>query len=103
MIGETYNRMLLGDAILAEDHPLYLPMDFKFHGEEAHYLIDGYFGAPMYASPGPSLALRELPVTVLFTRSIFAFGKDEELVIVESRHDHSSPDTDAASILPEEI
>ena len=70
MIGETYNRMLLGDAILAEDHPLYLPNDFKFHSEEAHYLIDGYFGAPMYASPGPSLASQELTMTVLFVRCV---------------------------------
>ncbi len=65
MIGETYKRMLLGDAILAEDHPQYLPDDFKFHGEEAHYLIDGYFSAPKYASTGNSIALLELAMTVL--------------------------------------
>ena len=46
VIGETYNRRLLGDAILNPEHPLYLADDFKFHGQEAEYLCDTIFGQP---------------------------------------------------------
>ena len=46
VIGETYNRRLLGDAILNPEHPLYLADDYKFHGAEAEYLCDGIFGTP---------------------------------------------------------
>ena len=44
MIGETYSRMLAGQAVLDPEHPLYLPEDFKFHGKEDEYIVDGYFG-----------------------------------------------------------
>ncbi len=45
-VGETYNRRLLGDAILNPEHPLYLADDFKFHGEEAEYLCESIFSEP---------------------------------------------------------
>ena len=44
VIGETYSRMLAGQAVQDPEHPLYLPEDFKFHGEEEEYTMDGYFG-----------------------------------------------------------
>ena len=44
VIGETYSRMLAGQAVQDPEHPLYLPEDFKFHGQEEEYTVDGYFG-----------------------------------------------------------
>ena len=44
VIGETYSRMLAGEAVQDPEHPLYLPEDFKFHGKEEEYTVDGYFG-----------------------------------------------------------
>ena len=46
VVGETYNRRLLGDAIYNPEHPLYLADDYKFHGEEAEYLCDSIFSEP---------------------------------------------------------
>ena len=46
VVGETYNRMLVGEAANDPDSEFYLPDDYVFRGKgaEADYLIDGYFG-----------------------------------------------------------
>ena len=32
-MGETYNRMLAGDAVQDPESPLFLPNDYAFHGK----------------------------------------------------------------------
>lgn len=46
IVGETYNRMLVGDAVNDPNSRYYLPDDYTFHGKgpEETYLVDGYFG-----------------------------------------------------------
>ena len=43
IVGETYNRMLAGDAVQDPESPLFLPNDYAFHGmvghEGTHFLI----------------------------------------------------------------
>ena len=46
VVGETYNRQLLGDAILNPEHPLFRAEDHKFHGNETDFLSDSFFGIP---------------------------------------------------------
>jgi hypothetical protein len=45
MLGETYDRVLAGDAISSSTNPLFLPDDNKFHGigKRAQYRMDGYW------------------------------------------------------------
>lgn len=45
MLGETYDRLLAGDAIMDPTNPLHLPDDGKWHGigNESHYKMDSYF------------------------------------------------------------
>ena len=45
VVGETYNRMLVGEAANDPNSEFYLPDDYVFRGKgaEADYLIDGYF------------------------------------------------------------
>ena len=45
MLGETYDRLLAGDAIMDPGNPLHLPDDHQWHGigNESHYMMDGYF------------------------------------------------------------
>ncbi|BDA47657.1 hypothetical protein COCOBI_10-5080 [Coccomyxa sp. Obi] len=51
IVGETYNRMLEGDAINDPSHPLFLADDFNFQGKgrEHHYAVDSYFGEHHYS------------------------------------------------------
>ncbi len=46
IIGETYNRMLVGDAVKDPNSQYYLPDDYTFRGKGAEetYIVDGYFG-----------------------------------------------------------
>ena len=46
VIGETYNRMLLGEAVNDPSSQYFLPDDYTFHGKgsEETYIVDGYFG-----------------------------------------------------------
>ena len=46
IVGETYNRMLVGDAAKDPKSQYYLPDDYTFRGKgsEEAYLVDGYFG-----------------------------------------------------------
>ena len=46
VIGQSYNRMLQGDAILKPEHSLYLPDDYQFHGNETDYIVESYFTEP---------------------------------------------------------
>ena len=46
VIGQSYNRMLQGDAILNPEHALYLPDDYQFHGKETEYTVESYFTEP---------------------------------------------------------
>ena len=45
VVGETYNRMLVGEAANDPNSEFYLPDDYVFRGKgaEADYLIDSYF------------------------------------------------------------
>ena len=45
MLGETYDRLLAGDAIMDPGNPLHLPDDRQWHGigNESHYKMDSYF------------------------------------------------------------
>lgn len=45
MLGETYDRLLGGDAIAKKTNPLYLPDDGMFHGigKRADYKMDNYW------------------------------------------------------------
>ena len=45
MLGETYDRLLAGDAIMDPTNPLHLPDDGKWHGigNVSHYKMDSYF------------------------------------------------------------
>lgn len=45
MLGETYDRLLAGDAIMDPENPLHLPDDRQWHGigNESHYKMDSYF------------------------------------------------------------
>ncbi len=36
IVGETYNRMLAGDAVNDPSSPLFLPDDYQFHGKVCH-------------------------------------------------------------------
>ena len=47
IVGETYSRRLLGDAILNPEHALYQPDDYKFHGNETDFVTKGFLGAPL--------------------------------------------------------
>lgn len=69
IVGETYNRMLAGDAINDAESPLYVPDDYKFHGQgpEENYATDGYFGDHAYG----------------------VFGKDRKRVLIEGDSDTS--------------
>ena len=46
VIGETYNRMLVGEAVHDPNSQYYLPDDYTFHGKgtEEDYVVDGLFG-----------------------------------------------------------
>ena len=46
IIGETYNRMLVGDAVKDPNSQYYLPDDYTFRGKGAEetYIVEGYFG-----------------------------------------------------------
>ena len=46
VIGQSYNRMLQGEAILTPEHALYLPDDYQFHGKETDYAVESYFTEP---------------------------------------------------------
>ena len=46
-MGETYNRMLVGEEALSNpDNSQFLPDDWQFHGKgaEEDYALQGYFG-----------------------------------------------------------
>ena len=45
MLGETYDRLLAGDAIATKTNPLYLPDDGMFHGigKRADYRMNNYW------------------------------------------------------------
>ncbi len=45
MLGETYDRLLAGQAVMNPDNPLHLPDDHQWHpiGNESHYRMDDYF------------------------------------------------------------
>lgn len=64
IVGETYNRMLAGDAVNDPSSHLFLADDFEFHGKgpETDYIVEGYFGV-REASP---------------------FGKEHKRVLIES-------------------
>ncbi len=63
IVGETYNRMLAGEAVNDPESPLFVPDDYKFHGQgpEEHYRVDSYFGEHAYS----------------------AFGKERKRVLIE--------------------
>ena len=46
IIGETYNRMLVGPAVHDPKNAYFLPNDYTFHGKgtEDSYIVDGCFG-----------------------------------------------------------
>lgn len=47
IVGETYNRMLVGvEALRNPESKYYLPDDYQFHGKgsEADYAVHSYFG-----------------------------------------------------------
>lgn len=46
VIGETYNRMLVGEAVHDPNSKYFLPDDYTFHGKgtEEDYVVDGLFG-----------------------------------------------------------
>ncbi|EIE23708.1 hypothetical protein COCSUDRAFT_47405 [Coccomyxa subellipsoidea C-169] len=67
IVGETYNRMLAGEAVKDPNNPLYLEDDYQFHGKgsEADYQVGGYFGEHAYS----------------------LFGKDRKRVLIETDGD----------------
>lgn len=69
IVGETYNRMLAGDAINDPKNPLFIPDDYEFHGQgpEDNYIVDAYFGEHAYG----------------------IFGKDRKRVLIEGDSDIS--------------
>jgi hypothetical protein len=50
-VGETYNRMLAGEALNDPQNPLFIPDDYEFHGQgpEEHYRSGAYFGEHKYS------------------------------------------------------